>query len=127
DARAEADRLESVSAEQRQRAAEERTEVEDELLKADRIDPDVRGRATDEGTGARRAADEVADDADVQDRTVRGENTDVRDRTARGEDVSSPRRDAADESVRDDLSDMPRPDDRGDRPVVDERSTDPRR
>ena len=44
DARAEADRLESVSAEQRERTAAARTDVEDALRKADRIDPDVRSR-----------------------------------------------------------------------------------
>ena len=115
DARAEADRLEAVSAEQRERTAAERAEVEDVLRKADRIDPDVRNRATGDTT-PRRAADEASDDVpdrDVRDRTVRD---DVQDRAVRDENVSSTRRDVDDSTLRDD----PRAGDDGDRTVVDD-------
>jgi hypothetical protein len=141
DARAEADRLESVSAEQREETGAARTDVEESLRKADRIDPDVRTRSTDdvdasprratadEDTSPRRATDEVSADEDVRDRSVRddvGDGTvrdDVRDRTVRDDQASSTRRDVDDTSTRDDLR---REDDQRDR-VVDERSTDPRR
>ena len=152
DARAEADRLESVSAEQRERAAAERADVEDSLRKADRIDPDVRNRTTAD-TAPRRATDETYDDdvqdRDVSDRAVRDdvEDRDVNDRafrddvedrdagdrrvrddvsdpTVRDDNLSSPRRSLDDDTLRDDV----RHSESGDRTVVeDERSTDPRR
>ena len=145
DARAEADRLESVSAEQRQETGAARTDVEESLRKADQIDPDVRTRS-DKDLGARRAADEPLADEDVRDRGVRDDvrdgavdddvrdrtvRDDVRDRTVRDEQASSPRRDVDDSATRDDFrrgddrGNRVVEDDRGDRGVVDERSTDP--
>src|SRR4030095_7734506 len=90
DARAEADRLESVSAEQRERTAAERADVEDSLRNADRMDPDARNRTTADDAAPRRATDETSAD-------------DVRDPTVSDEQVTSPRRDFDDSAVREDL------------------------
>jgi hypothetical protein len=147
DARAEAERLESVSAEQRKDTVEARTGVEDALRKADRIDPDVRDRRTDDPSarrasddpgarrasddpGARRASDDPsarrATDDDTSARRATNEVSDdeaVEDRPVRTEEAKSSRADVSDNSVRDDVR---RNDDGGERGVVDDRST-PRR
>ena len=114
DARAEADRLESVSAEQRERTAEARTDVEDALRKADRLDPDPGGRRAADAA-PRRATDDtsaegVATDRGVVDDDVRGSGRDVRDDIGR-DDVRR------DEVRRDDVTD----------PAVEEGDPGPRR
>ena len=117
DARAEADRLESVSAEERERTAEARTDVEDALRKADRLDPNTGGRRVAD-TGARRATDDAS--ADV-----------VADRGVADDDVRGTGRDVRDDGVGDDLGrdDVRRDDVRRDDvdPTIEERNTDPRR
>ena len=126
DARAEADRLESVSAAERERTAEARTDVEDALRKADRLDPNTGGRRVAD-TGARRAADDASSDGVVGDRgvaddDVRGTGRNVRDDGAR-DDLG--REDVRRDDVRRD--DVRRDDVRRDDvdPTVEERNTDP--
>jgi hypothetical protein len=118
DARAEADRLESVSAEERERTAEARTDVEDALRKADRLDPDAGGRRAADADPRRAADSAPANDIDadrgVADDDVRGTRRDVRDEGVRDDvDRGDVRRD---DVSRDDVTD----------PAVDERNQGPR-
>ena len=95
-----------------------RTDVEDALRKADRIDPDAGGRRVADAEPRRATDDASANDIDA-------------DRGVADDDVRGTRRDVRDEGVRDDLDrgDVRRDDVRRDDvtdPAVDERNQGPR-